>query len=115
MPGLLLDTAVRTDLPIILGAQLGRDKDSKDKVKLDNLRESGDIEQDANLVLGLLNKTRQQEEDSGASSSSRSVELDIRVLKNRTGQADTTAGLMLDRPVLRVLDKDTTRTEAFGR
>ena len=61
--GLLLDTAVRLDLPVILGAQLGRDKDSKDKVRLDNLRESGDIEQDANLVLGLLNKTRQQEED----------------------------------------------------
>lgn len=105
--GLLLDTAVRLDLPVILGAQLGRDKDSKDKVRLDNLRESGDIEQDANLVLGLLNKTRQQEEDSGASSSSRSVELDIRVLKNRAGQAETTAGLMLDRPVLRILDKAT--------
>lgn len=114
--GLLLDTAVRLDLPVILGAQLGRDKDSKDKVRLDNLRESGDIEQDANLVLGLLNKTRQQEEDSGASSSSRSVELDIRVLKNRAGQAETTAGLMLDRPILRILDKATDHAvEAFGR
>ncbi|OPZ62665.1 MAG: Replicative DNA helicase [Candidatus Aminicenantes bacterium ADurb.Bin508] len=112
--GLLLDTAVRLDLPVILGAQLGRDKDSKDKVRLDNLRESGDIEQDANLVLGLLNKTRQKEEDDGVRDSSRSVELDIRVLKNRAGQAETTAGLMLDRPILRILDKATDHAvEAF--
>jgi DNA primase catalytic core len=112
--GLLLDTAIQTDLPIILGAQLGRDKDSKDKVRLDNIRESGDIEQDANLVLGLLNKTRQKEEDDGVRDSSRSVELDIRVLKNRAGQDETTVGLMLDRPILRILDKDTDhRVAAF--
>jgi len=104
--GLLLDAAVRQDIPLVLGAQLGRDPQAKDKVRLDNLRESGDIEQDANLVLGLLNKAKQQEEDSGEAAPAR-VELDVRVLKNRAGRAETSASLVFDRPTLRILDKAT--------
>jgi len=59
---LLLDQAVKWDVPIIMGAQLSRAAqkelkaaEEEAKLSLDMLRESGDIEQDANLVLGLLN------------------------------------------------------------
>ena len=104
--GLLLDVAVRKDIPLVLGAQLGRDKDSRDKVRLDNLRESGDIEQDANLVLGLLNKAKakEQEEDTPTP---RRVDLDVVVLKNRAGRAGTSAVLAFDGPTLQILDKAT--------
>ncbi len=112
--GQLLDVAVRQDVPLVLGAQLGRDKDLRDKVRLDNLRESGDIEQDANLVLGLLNKAKQEEEDQ-ATPGARRVDLEVRVLKNRAGRAETTAGLVFDRPTLRILDKATDPSlAAFG-
>lgn len=104
--GLLLDAAVRQDIPLVLGAQLGRDPQSKDKVRLDNLRESGDIEQDANLVLGLLNKAKQEEEDSGKPAQRR-VDLEIAVLKNRAGRAGTSASLAFDGPTLQILGKAT--------
>jgi replicative DNA helicase len=69
---LLLEQAKTLDIPIIMGAQLTRPA-SKDKgssksdriVRLENLRESVDIEQDANLVLGLYNESvaKMEEED----------------------------------------------------
>lgn len=100
---LLLDQAVSQDLPIILGAQLGRASGSDSKVRLDNLRESGDIEQDANLVLGLLNssaeKTEQQQPET-----SQEVPLQVSILKNRAGQAGQTISLTLDRPCLKIKD-----------
>ena len=62
----LRDAAVRADVPLIMGAQFRR-TDSTDKkavLRLDNLRESGDIEQDANIVLGIYNKTAADLEES---------------------------------------------------
>ena len=41
---------------IILGAQVNRNVTSFDTLTLDNMREAGDIEQDANLVLGIWNE-----------------------------------------------------------
>ena len=41
-------------IPIIMGAQLEKGK-ADEVVKLDQLREAGDIEQDANLILGVYN------------------------------------------------------------
>ena len=61
----ILETAKSLSLPVILGAQLGRDRDRSDKVRLDNLREAGDIEQDANLVLGLYNPAMEKAQDAG--------------------------------------------------
>jgi replicative DNA helicase len=51
----LLSTALdkRFTTSIILGAQVNRTVKSLDTFNLDNMRESGDIEQDANLVLGI--------------------------------------------------------------
>lgn len=51
----LLSTALdkRVATSIILGAQANREVKSLDTLTIDNMRESGDIEQDANLVLGI--------------------------------------------------------------
>jgi DNA primase catalytic core len=54
----LLSTALdkRVGTSIILGAQVNRNVTSFDTLTLDNMREAGDIEQDANLVLGIWNE-----------------------------------------------------------
>ena len=46
----------RVAIPIILGAQVNREVKSLDTFNLSNMREAGDIEQDANLVLGIWNE-----------------------------------------------------------
>lgn len=103
---LLLEQAVACDLPVILGAQLGRG-DGKGKgserVRLDNLRESGDIEQDANLVLGLWTEAAEKDKEDQPEPG-QVVPVEISVLKNRNGQANTRAFLNLDRPCLKLTD-----------
>jgi len=101
---LLLEQAVACDLPLLLGAQLGRGDKSSDKVRLDNLRESGDIEQDANLVLGLWNAAAAEKEKDGEKEPGREVPVEISVLKNRNGQTGGRAFLNLDRPCLKLTD-----------
>jgi len=103
---LLLEQAVTCDVPIILGAQLGRSQGDKEKVRLDNLRESGDIEQDANLVLGLWNDTANKIED-GEQEPKAEVPVEITVLKNRNGVAGVKAHLRLCRPAFRLMDTQT--------
>jgi len=53
----LLSTALdkRAGTSIILGAQVNRNVTSFEELTLDKMREAGDIEQDANLVLGIWN------------------------------------------------------------
>ena len=103
--GSLLDLA-KYDLkiPVILGAQLSRDKDRKDKVRLDNLRESGDIEQDANLVIGLFNPAMEKALDEGEKLEDRKVKLDLTILKQRNGAVNETVNLTFDRPILTITD-----------
>jgi replicative DNA helicase len=109
---LLLEQAKTLDLPIIMGAQLTRPA-SKDKtskadrvVRLENLRESGDIEQDANLVLGLYNDSVVKMEEEDKEVTAREVDLEVHILKNRAGIAGKKVTLTFERPVLRIKDKD---------
>jgi len=103
---LLLEQAVSHDIPIILGAQLTRDKTSNSRPKLDNMRESGDIEQDANLVIGLYTKAvDDREQEQGSSSHSQPVDMSVYILKNRTGQAGGSFTLSFNQPVLKITDK----------
>lgn len=102
---IILESAKNYSLPIILGAQLGRDKESKDKVKLDNLREAGDLEQDANLVLGLFNPSMEKAQDEQLQLKDRKVELKVTPLKNRNGIVNKTIKLDFDRPLLTITDK----------
>jgi len=100
----ILETAKGLSMPIVLGAQLGRDPLHKDKVRLDNLRESGDIEQDANLVLGLLNPAMEKAQDEGGGYMGDEVELTLTVLKNRNGLVNEERLLTFNRPLLTIKD-----------
>lgn len=102
---IILETAKHCSIPIILGAQLGRDKESKNKVKLDNLREAGDLEQDANLVLGLHNPSMEKAQDEQIQLTNRKVDLTITALKNRNGIVNKPVTLEFDRPLLTIKDK----------
>lgn len=103
--GRLLEQAVQLDIPIILGAQLNRSLD-KTSPRLDNLRESGDIEQDANLVLSLYTPAIEDLEkaDSKAPVASE-VDMEVSILKNRAGASGRKITLSFNRPVLRISDK----------
>ena len=101
----ILNTSLSLQLPIILGAQLGRDKPRTDKVTLDNLRESGDIEQDANLVIGLHNKAMETAQDNGTTLRDPEVELELTILKNRDGIVNEKVKLKFNRPILTLTDK----------
>lgn len=102
---IILETAKSHSIPIILGAQLGRCKESKNKLKLDNLREAGDLEQDANLVLGLFNPSMEKAQDEQTELTSQKVDLSITPLKNRNGSVNKAITLEFDRPLLTIKDK----------
>lgn len=95
----LLDRAVKLKIPIILGAQLGRGTDGS-KPKLENLRESGDIEQDANLVLSLYTKAVEDMDSSKAE-----VPMEVSILKNRAGASDRKVDMVFNRPALKITEK----------
>ena len=77
----ILDCAVNLDIPIILGCQLNRATESRSNKRptLGDLRQSGDLEQDANLVLGLYRDEfyNQDSHDLGI--------IEVSTLKNRNG------------------------------
>jgi len=102
---LLLEQAVRTGLPIILGAQFARATGRSTPVSLDNLRESGDLEQDANLVLGLHNKALEDAELEGKKLDRAEVDLRVTVLKQRGGQAGKSCSLAYIMPAYQIKDK----------
>jgi len=96
----VLQIAKQSGLPIILGAQLNRATDTKGgKPKLENLKEAGNLEEDANTVISVYCRAREEEEtESGEQSSKlREVELEIKTLKNREGEVNTTETLSWDR------------------
>ncbi len=101
----LLEQAVKLDIPIILGAQLNRSQDST-KPRLENLRESGDIEQDANLVLSLHTPAIEDLEKADSQTKVTTlVDMEVSILKNRGGASGRKITLSFNRPVLRISDK----------
>ena len=108
----VLQIAKDSGLPIILGAQLNRaTTESKGgKPKLENLKEAGNLEEDANTVISVYCKAREQEETENGEQSSkqREVELEIKTLKNREGEVNTTETLSWDRWNGVIKDKEIT-------
>ena len=100
---MLLDQAVRHNLPVIVGAQLNRTAGGGSKPKLEQLREAGDLEQDAHLVIGLYNQSVDQIEE-GEQIKAREVDIRLSVLKHRSGMAGLSSVLTFDRPILRIKD-----------
>ena len=101
----LLEQAVQLDIPIILGAQLNRSMDNT-KPRLENLRESGDIEQDANLVLSLYTpEVEAMEKADFMAKIPAEVDMEVSILKNRGGASGRKITLSFNRPVLRISEK----------
>ena len=108
------ESAVETNVPYIIGAQLNRE--SKGRPKLDYLKEAGNLEEDANLVLGIYNlKTAAYKETDkdveikningqSANISDRNVDLEVHILKNRNGRINESTVLTFDPPVLHIKD-----------
>jgi len=100
----LLEQAVSQDVPVILGAQLGRGSKGEGKEpSLSDLREAGDIEQDANVVLSVYNASAASTEE-GQADLAKKVDLVIKILKQRGGLAGQRVSLEFDRPVLKIED-----------
>jgi len=74
---LLKDAARETGLPIILAAQFSREVKREEDVNMGALREAGDIEQTAALILGMWNRYQDLENPA--------AEIVGKVLKNRGG------------------------------
>ena len=107
--GDLLDTAKRSGVALVLGAQLNRGAERADPkhISLDQLRESGDIEQDAHLVLGLYNHNR-GEYDVNPDSEQTSdpvTTIDVKILKNRSGATNVYTSLTFDSPILKLREE----------
>jgi DNA primase catalytic core len=104
----ILQTAKDTGLPIILGAQLNRG--AGDSPALENLKEAGNLEEDANLVLSVYNESREKETKEDGEGYGRVVELEIKTLKNRDGEPNKREILSFDRWTLKIADPETSRT-----
>lgn len=93
----LLQIAKSTGLPLILGAQLNRAATSATdkRPSLENLKEAGNLEEDANLVLSIYNESAEKEAADGGAWG-REVTLELRALKNRDGAPNGKAELLLD-------------------
>jgi DNA primase len=108
---LILDRAKREDLAIILGAQLNRAPASRTgeakRPRLEDLRESGDIEQDASLVLALFNRAQEAKDEDpwDVAAMAGEVDLEISILKNRAGMAGKCATLTFEKAVYTLKNK----------
>jgi replicative DNA helicase len=83
--------AVEHNIPVIVGAQFNREVRTESDIREDCLREAGDLEQDANVVLALWNPAKANTEETSlhlasvAAQDPRRVELNVKILKNRDG------------------------------
>ncbi len=105
--GLLLEQAVARDIPIVVGAQFNRagTTAARERPRLEHLREAGDLEQDAALVLGLYNESVATIEEEGKETKGPTVELEVSVLKQRGGIVGRKTGLSFERPTLKLTDR----------
>jgi replicative DNA helicase len=107
---LIRNMAVETGLPVIAGAQLNRQATNKPGnknsvasiLRPEFLREAGDLEQDANLILGIYNRTAGLLEQDGESITGTS-DFVVVALKNREGPINgTPIELTYNRPLWRI-------------
>jgi len=92
--------AVPMQIPVVLGAQFNREARASriGDLHADMLREGGDLEQDANTVLGLLNYNfveEQHDEQGNEFLKGKVAQLDIKSLKYRNGTPGEIAHLKL--------------------
>jgi replicative DNA helicase len=80
-------TAKELNIPIIAAAQLGRNAEERARPKLADLRESGQIEQDADIVVMLHRPNKGKMNEDGTSADNGEVELIV--AKQRNGPVGT--------------------------
>jgi replicative DNA helicase len=97
---------VKHSLVSVVGAQLNRQVNLENDISLDKIRECGDIEQDAGLVMAVWNSQKE--------SSQPTVPFNVHVLKRRDGGGHGITPLRFNRPVLRIEDKTTTSKSIHG-
>lgn len=95
----LLQVAKDTGVAIVLGAQLNRQSATlgEKRPTLEGLKEAGNLEEDANLVLSIYNESRERELQEDGAPFGQEVALEIKALKNRDGEANVKTALLLDR------------------
>jgi replicative DNA helicase len=90
--GVLKSTAMELDIPIIALSQLSRDAAKAERPKLHHLRESGAIEQDANVVM-LLHRELGGNQSDGSGEKTKDPEADtfaeLEIAKQRNGKQGT--------------------------
>lgn len=97
---ILNNIAKKTGLPVILGAQFNRG--SGESTKLEHLKEAGNLEEDANLVLSVYQEAR--ENDSDENINRKDADLEIKALKNRDGEVNRKTTLNFYRPTGHIKD-----------
>jgi replicative DNA helicase len=106
----LKDIAKDTDIPLIVGSQMNRaaaGTGDEKKPILENLKETGNLEEDANTILSVYCDAAEKEYDATGGTFDREVSLEIKVLKNREGEVNGKAVLSWDRYTGKISDSDT--------
>ena len=72
------------------------------------MRESGDIEQDASLVLAIFNEEAEKQDSSGAKGvyTGKNDTIELIVLKNRLGKSNDTCFLKFNGSIFSITDAD---------
>jgi len=99
----VLQIAKDSGLPVILGAQLNREGRGE-YPKLENLKEAGNLEEDANTVISVYCKAREDEE--AGNRQEEPVDLELRTLKNREGEVNRAETLSWNRRTGVIRDKN---------
>jgi DNA primase len=99
----ILSKAIRHHLTVITGAQFNREVDSFGAVQANRLRESGDLEQDASVVLGLWNDVAAGQEEEHQPG--KPILLRMKCLKQRNGAVGWDETVFMEPEVGRVADK----------
>jgi replicative DNA helicase len=109
----LRELAKGTGIPIVTAAQVGRAAETRDgrMPKLEDVRESGDIEQEADVVIGVHNPAAPGGSENGADGVSLDTKLELKVLKNRNGLVNQVAKLNYNGATQRITD---IRKDAYG-
>jgi DNA primase len=98
----LLETAKSLSIPIILGARVDGDPQYKDKIRLEDLKEAGDIGRDAHLVLGLHMDAVEKAIEDGKNLAESTMNLKVKVLKNRNGPINQEVILRFSGPLMKI-------------
>lgn len=122
---ILRESATKFNVPLIIGAQLNRDN-AGEPPRLENLKEAGHLEEDANLVLGLHNwkaattsaqknngelivnvevKINGKKETKTYNIANDNTDIEIHILKNRNGEVNKKIETKYDATILNITEK----------